>query len=196
MTIITACFKNDSDTENRTILDNSNEDLALLIIDVQNDYFDGGRHKLYRPSCALTNVEFILNHFREKNISVIHVQHVNPVGAGFFEPNTWGVRIHERLTPSKNEPVIVKNQISSFDGTELGKVLTEKGIKRLVICGMQTNVCVEATTKDAKERGFEVTLLQDASAALDPGTHNNAIDSLRGSYAAVLRTVDYFIQNY
>jgi nicotinamidase-related amidase len=157
----------------------SSKDFALLIIDVQNDYFQGGSHALYNSLDATSNIENVLRQHREKGNHIIHVQHINPKGAGFFEPDTTGVKIHERVTPLANEPLIVKHQVSSFANTDLEKILREKGIKRLIICGMQTNVCVEGTAMNAVELGYGVTVLNDACAAINMETHDSAINRLK-----------------
>ena len=163
---------------------------ALLIIDIQNDYFEGGSHTLYNPLEALSNAEYILKKFRDEGLTVIHVRHSAEPGSGFMERGTWGAEIHENLTPLENETVIVKRQVSSFTGTELDSILFENGIKNLVICGMQTNVCVEGTIKSAKELSYEMILLEDACAAINPETHEKAIADLR-ELATVIKTNEY-----
>ncbi|MDR2541911.1 MAG: cysteine hydrolase [Treponema sp.] len=166
---------------------------ALIIIDIQNDYFDGGRFTLHNSLGALNNTESILRQFRDRGLPVIHVQHINPRGAGFFEPGTWGVEIHERVKPLENEALIVKHQISSFAGTELEKILKDKDINRLIICGMQSNVCVEATAKDAVLLGFQVIILEDACAALTTDAHDGAMERLQTDFfrATILNTNEF-----
>lgn len=167
--------------------------VALLIIDVQNDYFEDGSNPLYNPLDALDNVEDILKKFRDNGLLVIHVQHINSVGVGFFEPNTWGAEIHKNLTPLENETLIVKYQVNSFSGTELEAILNENGISKLVICGMQTSLCVSETTKAGKNLGFEITLLEDACAAPSIRAHDNAIETTLREYANVIKTSEYDI---
>jgi len=169
----------------------NNESIALLIIDMQNDYFEDGKNTLANTQEALANAEDILARFRAGGLPVIHVQHMCSPGAGFFLPNTWGIEIHEKLTPRNNETVILKRSPSSFIGTELKELLTEKGINRLVICGMQTNVCVQATTKDAKQFGYKITLLEDACAAKSLEIHKNTIEVLH-EFATVIKTSQIF----
>jgi len=166
-------------------------DIALLIIDIQNDYFEGGSHTLYNPLEALKNAEEILRRFRRNNaFTVIHIQHNSGVGSGFMEEGTWGAQIHDNLTPLENEVVITKRQVSSFADTNLEEVLRARNIKRIVVVGMQTNVCVEATVKDSKmkELGIRVTVLEDACAALNEQTHNSAIERIREENAFVVKT--------
>lgn len=166
--------------------------VALLIIDVQNDYFEGGSNPLHNPIDALCNIESILKKFRNNGLPVIHVQHINKKLRTFFKPNTWGAEIHEKLTPLENETIIVKHKPNSFEDTELEEVLKEKGINKLVICGMQTSLCVSATTPEGHTRGFEITLLEDACAAPCSGAHDDAIKNLR-KYANVIKAGEYVI---
>ena len=175
----------------KTVIFNDSSGIALLIIDIQNEYFEGGKHTLYNPLEALKNAEDILRRFRQfESFPIIHVQHHNSRGAGFFEEGTWGAQIHDNLTPLENEIVITKRQVSSFAGTNLEEVLRERNVKSLVIVGMQTNVCVETTIKDSKmkELGIRVTVLEDACAALNEQTHNSAIERIRDENVFIVKT--------
>lgn len=139
---------------------------ALLIIDVQNDYFPGGRMSLPGADEAAANIGKILDCFRKLGLEVIHVQHVSVrEGATFFLPDTQGVRIHDSVRPFAGEKVIVKHHPNSFLETELGEYLSTRGLKHLVICGMMTFMCVDATTRAAKDMGYACTLLHDCTAA-------------------------------
>ena len=166
--------------------------IALVIVDIQNDYFEGGAYTLYNPLVALANSEDILKSFRRHNDStIIHIQHNNSPGVGFMEAGTWGALIHENLTPQQNEVVITKREISSFAGTNLEEVLREANITTIVITGMQTNVCVEATARDALALGFNVIILEDACAALDFETHSQTIGRLRNENITIMPTSAY-----
>ena len=141
---------------------------ALLLIDIQNDYFPGGKSELAAPEKALHVAETVLKRFREKALPVIHVQHVNTrAGATFFLPGTAGCQIHERLTPLAGENVVVKHAPNSFYGTDLNAIIREKQITGLVVCGMMTHMCVDTTIRAAKDYGIAVTLLQDGCATKD-----------------------------
>jgi len=184
---ITSCVSQGSVYEEAYMLN-----IALVIVDIQNDYFEGGAYTLYSPLSALANSEDILNSFRRNNDStIIHIQHNNGPGVGFMEVGTWGALIHERLTPLQNEVVITKREISSFAGTNLEGILREANIATVVITGMQTNVCVEATARDALALGFNVIILEDACAALDAETHSQTIGRLRNENITVLPTRAY-----
>ncbi len=144
------------------------KDTALIIIDIQNDYFPGGKMELDRAELACDNAVRVLDNFREKQSPVFHVQHESvSEGSSFFLPNTRGQKIHDRVAPMSGETVIQKNYPNSFVGTDLFDQLKAKKINHLVITGMMTFMCVDATSRAAKDLGFGCTLIHDATAARD-----------------------------
>ena len=176
---------------------------ALIIVDIQNDYFPGGKMPLVGPVEAGQQAARLLDYFRRTHRPVIHIQHiaVRP-GATFFLPGTLGVEIHASVQPLPDEPVIQKNFPNSFRETPLLDALRERQVNRLVICGMQTNMCVDALTRAAADYGFECTVAADACAArnlaFDKHTvpaeqvHYAFLAALQGSYGRVM-TVDQII---
>lgn len=137
---------------------------ALIVIDVQNDYFPGGLMELTGAEQAADNIRQIQDHFRKNKLPVIHIQHISGPGASFFRPNTTGVEIHAKVKPQAGEKLIVKGYPNSFRETELLKHLQENGITHLTIVGMMTHMCVDATVRAAKDYGFECTVVSDACA--------------------------------
>lgn len=138
---------------------------ALLIIDVQNDYFQGGKMTLEKAEQAGENSKKVLEYFRKNNLPVIHIQHISTNdGATFFLPNTDGAKINRLVSPRENEKIIIKHFPNSFRETDLLKYLESNKIKNLVITGMMTDVCVEATTRAAFDFGFHNTIIGDATA--------------------------------
>ncbi|TDE01728.1 cysteine hydrolase family protein [Flavobacterium hiemivividum] len=136
---------------------------ALLIIDIQNDYFPGGTMELVSAEETANNAAAILSYFREFDMPVIHVQHIAlQEGATFFLPNTKGAEIHNSVTPLEGEKVITKNYPNSFRDTDLLNYLKANNITKLVLCGMMTDVCVASTTRAAMDYGFENTIITDA----------------------------------
>ncbi len=133
---------------------------ALIIVDVQNDYFPNGRYELSKPLQALENIKKLVRYFNDKNYSIFHIQHIAPKGATFFEEGTCGADIHNDLLPAKN--VIIKHAPNSFLDTNLDKELKDKGIKEIVICGMMTHICIDATAKAGDDLGYKVTVISDA----------------------------------
>lgn len=104
----------------------------------------------------------------------------------FFAPGTEGQHIHDNVLPLPDEPVIVKHEASSFVHTPLLEELQNKGIDTLILTGMQTNVCVRSTTKDALKHGFKVIVLKEATAALDETTHTSTLKALAKKGATVM----------
>ena len=124
---------------------------ALLIIDVQEFYFpSGGKLPLVNPEAASEKAAEVLKMFRNQKLPVIHIQHVG------------GSPIHKNVTPLPGEKLITKKEANSFNGTDLLTYLKSLNIKRLVICGMQTQMCVEATTRAAYDLGFKCIVVEDA----------------------------------
>lgn len=140
-----------------------NNKTALVIIDIQNDYFPGGTMELVSADDTAAKAASVLSYFRKEEMPVIHVQHLAlQEGATFFLPNTEGAEIHKSVTPLKTEKIITKNFPNSFRDTELLDYLKENNISKLVICGMMTDVCVASTTRAAMDFGFENTIITDA----------------------------------
>jgi len=141
---------------------------ALLIIDLQNDYFEGGVNPLVESWEACLNVQKLLKYFRKEALPVVHIQHlsVRP-GSTFFIPNTTGAEIHKNVQPLTGEKIVVKNYPNSFRDTDLLNYLQSNHITDLVICGMMTQMCVDATVRAAKDFGFTCTVIGDACATKD-----------------------------
>ncbi|MDN3594473.1 cysteine hydrolase family protein [Zunongwangia endophytica] len=167
-------------------------DTALILIDIQNDYFENGKMELSQPEEASLNVKKILEEFRKEKLPIIHIQHESlRSDASFFVPKTEGVEIHENVKPIDGEKIIIKHFPNSFIETELLKTLKDKGINKLVICGMMTHMCVDATTRAAKDFGFDCTVIADACATKDLEIHGEHVkaNEVQKSFLAAL---DYF----
>ncbi|MDR2892485.1 MAG: cysteine hydrolase [Deltaproteobacteria bacterium] len=137
---------------------------ALLLIDIQNDYFPGGRMELHHSEAAGEKASELLEAFRNANLPIFHVQHIASPNASFFLPGTDGAHIHMLVTPLAGEPVIVKHYPSSFRETDLLEQLRAAGITELVIVGMMTHMCVDTTVRAAHDLSFACTLAGDACA--------------------------------
>jgi nicotinamidase-related amidase len=149
---------------------------ALLLIDIQNDYFPGGNMELEGSLKASLRAREILALFREKSLPVVHIQHVaTRPGAIFFLPDTEGVKIHPNVEPLPGEVIFQKNYPNSFRNTPLLEHLRDKGINHLVVCGMMTHMCVDATVRAAFDYGLEITVVQDACATRTLSFHDQTI---------------------
>lgn len=141
---------------------------CLLIIDVQNDYFENGKNPLYNSKETAQTIKEALNFFREKHYPIIHVQHIAiKPNATFFIKNTYGSEIHSLVKPLEHEKIIIKNYPNSFNNTDLLDYLKNQKIEELIICGMMTHMCVAATTKAAFDLGFKCQVLRDACTTRD-----------------------------
>ncbi len=127
---------------------------ALLVIDVQNFYFPGGRSELVEPEKAAEKAAVAIKAARETGNPVIFVQH----------KSDSGMEINDLVGPLKGEKVFVKTEVNSFLGTGLKEYIDGLAIDTLVICGMQTQMCVEAAVRAAHDFGYYVCLLHDACA--------------------------------
>jgi nicotinamidase-related amidase len=138
---------------------------ALLIIDIQKDYFPGGRMELAGSLEAGNKAGQALKAFRERSLPVVHIQHVavHP-GATFFLPNTAGAEIHACVAPKTGEVVIRKHYPSAFRETPLLEHLRTHGIDRLNMVGMMTHMCIDTTVRAAADLGFDCLLAHDACA--------------------------------
>ena len=141
---------------------------ALIVIDIQNDYFEGGANPLVGSLEASLSARALLEDFRTRALPVVHVRHLSTrTGSTFFIPGTHGAEIHENVAPTAGEKVIEKNFPNSFRDTDLLDYLRSEGITDLVVCGMMTQMCVDATVRAAKDFGFSCTLIGDACATKD-----------------------------
>ena len=170
---------------------------ALLLVDIQNDYFPGGNMELVNMEAAGANARKLLDRFRYQGLPTFHIQHTFPNrGPGFFLPDTPGAEIHESVGLLPGETVIHKHHPNSFHKTDLRAQLQQKEIKTLVICGAMSHMCVEATTRAAADYGFKCTVVQDACATRDiefqgrtvsaEDVHHTAMSALDFAYANVV----------
>jgi nicotinamidase-related amidase len=149
---------------------------ALLLIDIQNDYFIGGRMALVGMDKAAANAARLLAHFRNRQQPVFHVQHIAArPGATFFLPDTDGAQIHASVAPLPGEAVVTKHFPNSFRGSALPAQLEKAGIKELVICGAMSHMCVDSTTRAAFDLGFGCAVAEDACATRDLLYHDQTI---------------------
>ena len=163
--------------------------LALVIVDIQNDYFPGGAHPLVGPEDAAVAARKVLEATRGRGGAVVHVQHVwDAPDAEFMRPGTPGVEIHESVAPRDGEPVVQKAHPNAFLDTSLEQELRERGVDHLVVCGMMTSMCVDATVRAAVDLGFGATVVHDACAApdLEFGGETIPAHAVHGAFIAAL----------
>jgi nicotinamidase-related amidase len=141
---------------------------ALLLIDIQHDYFTGGAFPLVGSEDAVKKAKKVLLAFRAMSWPVIHIQHIalRP-DAEFFLPSTPGAEIHAEIRPLPGESLIVKHYPNSFRETALLSTLQDQAVSNLVVCGMMTHMCVDATVRAARDLDFNLELIEDACATRD-----------------------------
>ncbi len=154
---------------------------ALLIIDIQDFYFSGGKWELVKPVQAAENAKILLEHFRKTNQLVIHVRHDAQPGR----------QINELVSPIDNEKVITKQQVNAFNDTDLLDYLKSQNVTDIVLCGMQTHLCLEAATRAAADLGFNCTVIGDACATRDLKFDNKTIKAEDVHYATLSTLKSY-----
>ncbi len=135
---------------------------VLLVIDMQQGAFDGVRlPPIDRADGLLNHAEQLLAAARGSRTAVVHVQHCDEAGQA-FERGTPQWLFHERLTPLLGEAVVQKLASSAFEGTNLQDTLKRLSARTLVVCGLQSEICVSNTAKSALSLSFDVLVAEDA----------------------------------
>jgi nicotinamidase-related amidase len=175
---------------------------ALILIDIQNDYFPGGAMELVGMTEAAAHARELLTACRQARVPVIHVQHV-ALGpdATFFRPQSVGVEIHLSVRPLAGEAVIQKHYPNAFRETGLMEALKTAGRNELIICGAMSHMCIDATTRAAFDFGLPCTVIHDACAARDlvfkgltipaAQVHGAFMATLGARYARVVSIEEY-----
>lgn len=156
---------------------------ALLIVDIQDFYFPGGAVPLENPEAAAENAARLLHYFRTAEDQVVHVRHK-------FEP---GGAIYHLLQPEKSEHVITKKHVNAFLDTGLDSLLRSNKISELVICGMQTHMCLEAAARAASDLGYKCTVVADACATRDL-TWNEQVIPAQKVHLSTLVTLRSYVE--
>jgi nicotinamidase-related amidase len=138
---------------------------AFIIVDIQNDYFPGGKMELVGMEKAANKAQYALELFRAENLPIFHIQHLsNRAGATFFLPETHGVEIHESVTPKGGEIIVQKHFPNAFRDTSLKEQLQSLHVEEVIICGAMTHMCIDTTVRAAFDLGFRCLLIADACA--------------------------------
>ncbi|MDH0305091.1 MULTISPECIES: cysteine hydrolase family protein [unclassified Pseudomonas] len=140
---------------------------ALIIIDIQNDYFPGGKWPLDGAEAAADNAARLLAAARQRGDLVVHVRHeFQDSDAPFFAPGSQGAQIHPKVEPATNEAVVLKHNVNSFRDTNLKGLLDQHGIEALTIAGSMSHMCIDSATRAAADLGYDVSVAHDACATL------------------------------
>jgi nicotinamidase-related amidase len=185
-----------------TAEDPAAESKALIIVDIQEFYFEDGFMPLVGSVEAAQSAQRVLEYFRANGWPVVHVQHL-PDGTDTpgqdVQPAAF--RIRKEVEPKTGEVVIGKHHPNSFRETSLQDELTKLDVDQLVIVGMQTHMCLEAATRAAADFGYQVTVVGDACATRDleyggstvpaAQVHASTLASINGAYATVVSSEEF-----
>lgn len=165
---------------------------ALLIVDMQNDYFPGGNMELVGVDKAAEKIGQLLATFRANKWPIFHIQHLsaNPA-ATFFLPETEGVKIHPSVAPKAGELVIKKHFPNSFRETSLLDELRSRNIREIVVCGAMSHMCIDTTVRAGFDLGFGCVVVADGCATRDLTYGEQIIpaEQVQGAYMASLAAV-------
>jgi nicotinamidase-related amidase len=175
---------------------------ALIVVDIQNDYFPQGKWPLVGADAAADNAVRLIKAFRDAGDSVVHIRHeFTSEEAPFFTPNSEGAKLHPKVLNRADEPVVLKHFVNSFRETELKSILDEQDIKELVVVGSMSHMCVDGITRAAADFGYKVTVIHDACATRDlefngvtvpaAQVHAAFMAALAFAYASVVSTNDF-----
>lgn len=180
-------------------------DRALVVIDLQNDYFPGGKFTLSGIEAAAANAGRVIAAARAAGDLVIHVRHeFASADAPFFTPGSDGAAIHPSAAPHPGEAVVLKHAVNSFQGTDLKARLDAAGVKEVVIVGAMSHMCIEGAARAAADYGYKTTVIHDAVATRDlefggvavpaAQAHAGALAAIGFAYAATPSTQEWLAQ--
>lgn len=171
---------------------------ALILVDIQNDYFEGGAWPVAHMQRAAEQAARLLAHARATGDLVVHIRHEGRPQSPFFRPGTQGAEIYPLVAPRDGETVVVKHRPNSFQDTGLHELLQNAEVQRVILCGAQSQMCIDATTRAAVDLGYETVVAEDACAAKEARfgevevpaelVHAAFMAPLAMSYAKVVKT--------
>ncbi|MGE8295496.1 MAG: cysteine hydrolase family protein [Pseudomonas sp.] len=175
---------------------------ALILIDIQNDYFAGGKWSLEGMDGATANAARVLSAARQAGDKVIHVRHeFESADAPFFVPGSAGANIHPQVQPLASEAVVLKHQVNAFLGTDLKAQLDAAGTEQITLVGAMSHMCIDAAARASSDFGYATTVIHDACATRDQEfeglsipaaqVHAAYMAALAFAYASVVSTEQY-----
>jgi nicotinamidase-related amidase len=178
---------------------------ALILIDIQNDYFPCGKWTLRGIEDVAENAAKLLAAARAAGDLVVHVRHEFPTAdAPFFVPGSEGAKIHPKVKGIEGEPVVLKHHVNSFRETDLKAILDRHGVEEIVICGAMSHMCVDAGTRAGSDLGYKCVVVHDACATRDQEfegaivpaaqVHAAFMAALRFGYAKLVTTEEYLAE--
>jgi nicotinamidase-related amidase len=161
---------------------------ALVVIDIQNEYFAGGALTLPHAEQAATHAAEAIAAARAAGLEVVHIRHEEPDSEEWFVPGSRGAETHGSVAAAAGEAVVVKHYPNSFLQTDLADRLAAVGANRVAFCGMMTSMCVDATVRAAADLGLDPVLIDDACAAPDLEHRGQRVpsDAVHAAFCAAL----------
>lgn len=174
---------------------------ALLLIDIQNDYFPGGKCVLKNTKTTFNKIQKLENEFHKVNKPVFYIQHISNGTTPFFFQNTTGADLYRELSPQKNDEIIVKHEPDSFYKTDLQAKLNSHNINKLIVCGWMTQMCLDTTVRSAYSKGYSINVISDACTTKDLALNGEIISAntvnkvflsaLNSKFSKVISTSEY-----
>ena len=173
---------------------------ALIVIDVQNEYVTGGLPIVHPPvEEGLARIAEAIDAANAAGVPVVAVRHTEPdPSGGIFVEGTPAWQLHDAVASRPHDVVIDKRLPGSFTGTPLEEWLSEHGVEHVVIAGWMTHMCVDSTTRQAMHRGYDVTVLVDATGTIDVAddlpaalVHKVELGVLGDGFAQLRSTADW-----
>ena len=175
---------------------------ALILVDIQNDYFPAGKWPLAGVEAAADNAARVLQASREAGDLVVHIRHeAEASDAPFFVAGSMGAQLHEKVLNQGDEVVVPKHFINAFRETGLKALLEQRGVETLVVVGSMSHMCIDGITRAAVDFGYPTTVIHDACATLDlqfngvtvpaAQVHAAFMAALEFGYARVLSTDEF-----
>lgn len=175
---------------------------ALILIDIQNDYFPGGKWSLHEMDATAANAARVLAAARAAGDTVVHVRHeFESMDAPFFTPGSSGAHIHDQVEPRAGESVVLKHKVNAFLGTDLKALLDKAGVQEVTLVGAMSHMCIDAAARASADFGYATTVVHDACATRDQEFQGKQVPAaqvqaaymaaLAFAYATVVSTEQY-----
>ncbi len=173
---------------------------ALIIVDMQRCMADPAASARNNP-CAEANIASLLSAWRRAKLPIVHVRHLSRTVGSRFWPGQVGAEFQPQFAPEPSEHVVEKNIPDAFLNTGLERWLRVRGVERIVVTGVSTNISVESTVRTAGNLGFQTVVVSDATFAFEKpdyagvvrsadDVHAMSLANLGGEFAAVARTAE------
>ena len=169
---------------------------ALIIVDMIHDFVDG-KFGSKEAQSIIPNIKKLIEWAHNVKIPVIYLKDEHSENDP--ELKVWGPHAMEgekgsdiipELAPAREDIVIRKHTYSGFFGTHLESILRELEVDHIILTGVSTNICVQHTAADAFFRGWEITVVSDATASIDKSTHQYALDYMKNIYGVAVKTTE------